>query len=115
MRSSTLLFLDIPFEKRLQHIAAQYGKFEKEKLINGILRIKKKLGGLETKTAINALLEEDVPACFAILLKYYDKLYLKSTHSTESESRKTSYVMSETTDAPINTEKILQHVGKRNF
>jgi tRNA 2-selenouridine synthase len=70
MRRQPLFFLDIPFEKRVLHIVEHYGKYEKEKLINGIVRIKKKLGGLETKTAINALLEEDLVSFFSVLLKY---------------------------------------------
>ena len=78
MRESTLLFLEIPFEERLKNIVAEYGKGDTEKLVNAIIRIKKRLGGLETKTAINHLLEGDVAACFSILLLYYDKWYTKS-------------------------------------
>mgnify|MGYP002780819755 CR=1 FL=1 len=56
MRLCPLFFLDIPFEQRLQHIVAGYGKYEKDRIVSGILRIKKRLGGLETKTAIKCLL-----------------------------------------------------------
>lgn len=78
MRSSPVTFLDIPFEERLKHIVAGYGKKDKEKLVNAIIRIKKRLGGLETKTAINCLLEDDYSGSFAVLLKYYDKHYKKA-------------------------------------
>jgi tRNA 2-selenouridine synthase len=78
MRTKKLFFLQIPFEERLDFIVKHYGGFEKEKLINAIIRIKKRLGGLETKTAINFLLENDVKGCFGVLLTYYDKLYSKS-------------------------------------
>ena len=77
MRETKVLFIDIPFEERLNFIIANYGKFKKEALVNAVIRIKKKLGGLETKTAINALIEDDVKNCFIILLQYYDKLYQK--------------------------------------
>lgn len=77
MRASQVYFLDIPFEERLQYIVAGYGKKDKEKLINAIIRIQKRLGPLETKTAINHLLEDKLSDCFAILLKYYDKQYKK--------------------------------------
>lgn len=115
MRTASLFFLDIPFEKRVAHIVHHYGKFEKEKLISGIVRIKKKLGGLETKTAINALLEDDLITCFTILLKYYDKLYLKSTHSKEEGERTITEVSSESTDVKSNTEKLMQHVRNRKY
>lgn len=77
MRQKKVFFLDIPFESRLDYICIHYGKFPKEQLINAIIRIKKKLGGLETKMAINSLVEDDVRAAFLVLLQYYDKLYGK--------------------------------------
>lgn len=83
MRSSPLYFLDIDFDQRLEHIVAGYGKGEKEKLINAIVRIQKRLGGLETKTAIAHLVEDDFAASFAILLNYYDKQYMKALNSRE--------------------------------
>lgn len=112
MRNSPLVFLDIPFEKRLAHIVTGYGHHSKEKLINAIIRIKKKLGGLETKTAVNALLEDDTETCFAILLKYYDKLYLRSSGNPQSE-RKVIHVDADTTETDINIKLVLDHVYAR--
>jgi tRNA 2-selenouridine synthase len=84
MRKSKVYFLDIPFSQRLQFIVSGYGKFEKDKLMTAILRIKKRLGGLETKTAINFLIEDDVVSSFSVLLTYYDKLYLKGANNREN-------------------------------
>ena len=78
MRDRPVFFLDIPFEERLHFIVTQYGKFDKIELVNSIIRIKKRLGGLETKMAINYLIEDNVKDCFAVLLAYYDKSYGKS-------------------------------------
>lgn len=86
MRTKKVFFLDIPFEKRLDFIVKGYGSFEKEKLVNAIIHIKKRLGGLETKTAIGYLIEDNIRECFAVLLHYYDKLYLKSLHNRENFS-----------------------------
>ena len=83
MRAQTLYFLDIPFEERLKHITAEYGKQEKEKLVNAIIRIKKRLGGLEAKEAVGALIEDRTEDSFRILLSYYDKQYLKAMHNRE--------------------------------
>lgn len=85
MRTKKLFFLDIPFEERLNFITAHYGKFEKANLVNAIIRIKKRLGGLETKTAINYLLEDNVKECFSVLLSYYDKSYLKSLQNNREK------------------------------
>ena len=83
MRSKKICFLNIPFENRLDFIVEHYGHFKKEKLVNAIIRIKKRLGGLETKTAINHLLEDNIKECFRVLLNYYDKYYLKSLHNRD--------------------------------
>ena len=78
IRNSICYFIDIPFEARLQFIVAAYGKFAVADLIAATLRIQKRLGGLETKTAVNCLVENNIEAAFTILLKYYDKVYLKN-------------------------------------
>jgi len=84
MRNSRVSFIDIPFEERLDYLTEEYGKFEKEKLVNAIIRIQKRLGGLETKTAINHLLENNHKECFRVLLKYYDKWYGKALLNREN-------------------------------
>ena len=43
--------LNVPFEERLTYIVEHYGRFEKEKLINAVIRIKK-IGRPRDKTAI---------------------------------------------------------------
>lgn len=110
MRKQPVFFITIPFEERLLHIVNGYGKYSKEKLINAIVRIKKKLGGLETKNAINFLLEDDLKSCFTILLKYYDKLYLRGTYNRENAEDIIRQIEFSSVDAKINTQKILQYV-----
>lgn len=84
MRKSPLYFLEIPFEERLKHIISVYAKFEQEELKKAILKIQKRVGGLETKRAIQFLLDGNIPECFSILLTYYDKLYGASLHKREN-------------------------------
>jgi tRNA 2-selenouridine synthase len=81
IRQSPVYFFDIPFEKRLHRIVDEYGNMDKEELIDCIIRIQKRLGSLETKNAIHYLHENNTVECFRILLKYYDKWYLKSLHN----------------------------------
>lgn len=84
MRNSNLYFLEIPFEDRLQHIVASYSIFDKKDLVTSVMKIQKKLGGLETKNAINYLLENKVTESFSILMNYYDKLYAKALSNREN-------------------------------
>ena len=83
MRKSFIFFLDIPFEERLKHIVEEYGSLEQEEVIAAIGRISKKLGHLNAKTSILLLKEGKIAESFDILLKYYDKQYIKSLHNRE--------------------------------
>lgn len=107
MRDKQIYFLDIPFEERLQFLVAHYGKFEKEKLISAILRIKKRLGGLETKNAVSLLIEDNTKDCFAILLAYYDKFYLKSLQNRENFSSLFNKVVLNSVSAEATAEAVL--------
>jgi tRNA 2-selenouridine synthase len=86
MRTSPVVFLDIPFEERLHHIVAEYGVFDRQRLADAIHRISKRLGGLETKNALESLEAGNVEACFSVLLKYYDKRYGKGLLNRENVS-----------------------------
>ncbi|HKH60871.1 MAG TPA: tRNA 2-selenouridine(34) synthase MnmH [Flavitalea sp.] len=109
MRLSPVYFVDIPFEQRLDYVVECYGKLDKEKMVNSIIRIRKRLGGLETKSAINYLLEDDSKESFRILLKYYDKYYLKGLNNRINGRELIKTITSEKIDASGNAEKVLKH------
>jgi tRNA 2-selenouridine synthase len=69
--------LNINFEARLDNIVKDYGRGDLEKLVNAIIRIQKRLGGLEAKNAIQFLMDADIRSAFSILLRYYDNWYTK--------------------------------------
>lgn len=107
MRSSPVYFVEIGFEQRLQYIVSDYSKANKEKLVNSIIRIQKRLGPLETKTAINLLLENNYEGCFDILLKYYDKNYKKSLAQRNNLEDQLCRVTCDAVDKTVNTKKLL--------
>jgi tRNA 2-selenouridine synthase len=86
MRKSPIIFLEIPFEERLNHIVEEYGGCEKEKLIESTKRISQRLGGLDTKNTIDFLENCEIKEAFRILLRYYDKRYAKGLHNRENIS-----------------------------
>lgn len=112
MRKSPVYFLSVPFEERLHYIAEEYGKVENEKLINAVIRIQKRLGGLATKQAIHFIQEDDYKSSFRILLAYYDKWYDKGLQSRENLSKFLHTLSCETTNAISNAEKIINY-GKQ--
>ncbi len=107
MRRSPLYFLEIPFEERLEYIVAEYGKFKKEELINSVLRITKRLGNLNTKNAINYLLEDNLKESFRILLAYYDKFYSKDIDNRETLKERINIIHCEHVDAMANLKNLI--------
>ncbi len=107
MRQCPVYFLDIPFEERLDYICTVYGGFEKESLVNATMRIQKRLGGQETRNAINCLLDDDVKGCFRILLTYYDKWYGKGLENRENLAALLNKIACAGVDTGANTQKLL--------
>ncbi|RTL47986.1 MAG: tRNA 2-selenouridine(34) synthase MnmH [Sphingobacteriales bacterium] len=103
MRVSPVFFFQIPFEERLNELVETYGNAPKEKIINAIIRIKKRLGGLATKNAINFLLEDNIKDCFAILLQYYDKAYTKGLYNRAHVEQMVTKLDAPSTNASNNT------------
>ena len=107
MRRSSVFFMDRPFEERLDYITAEYGKIKKQILADSILRIQKRLGGLETKNALNFLKEDNTKECFRILLGYYDKWYSKGLYNRENIAALLNKIPCTGVDTKANTHKIL--------
>lgn len=108
MRRSAIVFLEIPFEQRLSHIIEEYGDCDKEKLIEAVERISKRLGGLDTKNTIEFLQNGNIPDAFRILLNYYDKRYLKGLHNREVLSSLLTKISSEKV-TPQNALLLTKH------
>ena len=77
-------------------------------LVNAVIRIQKRLGGLETKNAINFLLEDNIKESFRILLKYYDKWYGKALLNRENLSSLLNKIPCLDVDTTTNVQKILE-------
>jgi tRNA 2-selenouridine synthase len=108
MRESPCYFLEIPFEERLNFIVRQYGIFEKEDLIAATTRIQKRLGGLETKNAVQFIEENKIKDAFAILLKYYDKWYSKfSQPNTTSPKLHLNKISALSVDPVVNANLLM--------
>jgi len=107
MRNSVCYFIDIPFASRLQFIVQAYGRFAVADLIAATLRIQKRLGGLETKTAVNYLVENNIEAAFSILLKYYDKVYQKNIETAAIPKFKTEKIVASEVNSIDNTSLIM--------
>lgn len=85
MRENPVLFLDIDLEERVKYLVTTYGTFPQDKLEESILKIEKRLGGLDTKLAVEALQKGELDITAAILLRYYDKTYTHGLSKREAD------------------------------
>jgi len=107
MRTSNIHFLEIPFESRLDYLVETYGILPLEELKSATGRIQKKLGGLETKTALAFLETNNIRGAFDILLKYYDKLYSKGLEKREDPKPSLKIIQVPTVDAQKNAASLI--------
>ena len=77
MREAPVIFLEIPKEKRAEYLASDYESCNNIVLTENVLKISKRLGGLNTQDAINYINQNNYFEAAMILLNYYDKYYLK--------------------------------------
>jgi tRNA 2-selenouridine synthase len=75
IRSSPIIFLDIPREARLNWLVEQYVDQDFSLIEDAVIRIGKRLGGLQAGRALEAIKAGDLHACFEIALRYYDDTY----------------------------------------
>jgi len=62
-------------EERISNLIQEYGAVDKDGLVAATDRIRKKLGGLRTQQAIEAIQQGDLATATDIILEYYDKTY----------------------------------------
>jgi tRNA 2-selenouridine synthase len=75
MTTAPVYRVHIPFDVRVQRLIKDYADSPKELLLAATERIKKRLGGLDYKNAVEAFENGDIATATAIALKYYDKAY----------------------------------------
>ncbi len=108
MRQSKVYFLDIPFEQRLHYLVKEYGGLNKQQMLDAIDRIREKLGRQNTGAAAQLLEEGNTIESFRILLKYYDKYYLKALHNRERLNSLLHTVVC-TSVTPENATQLIRH------
>jgi tRNA 2-selenouridine synthase len=96
-------------EERIKIIAEEYSLLPKDELIQAVLRLKKKLGGLRTSQAIEAIVDGNHEDWIANLLIYYDKAYDFDLEKHESKN-----TISLNLEGISETEAVNQLINARN-
>ena len=86
IRSSSVIKIEVSKDNRINRLIKDYAKFNKPDLINSINNISRRLGGLNSKLAIESIEKEDYHKATDIILDYYDKAYTYGLSKREGQT-----------------------------
>jgi tRNA 2-selenouridine synthase len=110
LRESHVIAIMMDVKTRMPRLIKEYSTYPKTELISSISRIAKRLGGDNTRQAINDVESSNFSAAIEITLNYYDKTYMFGLRKRPEE--KISYIQTDTDDTAANVSKILEAAGK---
>lgn len=91
---------------RLPNLMNEYSRYPVESLNEAVRKISKRLGGDNTRDALNAIQQGDLARAIEIVLHYYDKAYLFGLRKRDSNT--TIYVTLDSDDIEVNASKVLE-------
>ncbi|MCX6234161.1 MAG: tRNA 2-selenouridine(34) synthase MnmH [Bacteroidetes bacterium] len=101
---SPLLILETEKSQRIDRLEKEYANMNQLQLKNAVLRISKRLGGVNTKIVLEAIEQGDFRKAIEIVLSYYDKTY---TYSIESRINQPKlHLLLETDNPSENADQI---------
>ncbi len=112
MRNAVLIDLKIGVEPRTAMLVEEYGKLDKDFLIECTQRIHKRLGPEQTKHAIAAINENRMADFIRLVLVYYDKTYRGGLLKRNAEQ--VFPLELESTDADNNSKILLKFIHQVN-
>ena len=109
MQDNPAIVLLMDVKTRLPRLMEEYSTYSKEELKASVLKISKRLGGDNTREALNSIEAGDFASAIEITLNYYDKAYLWGLK--RKHERNIYYVHTDTDNIEINALKILEIAG----
>ncbi len=111
MRNSAVIKIEVSKDNRINRLVKDYANFSKIDLRNSINNISRRLGGLNTKLAIEAIEEEDYYKATDIILDYYDKTYTYGLSKREGQN--VLPLKLDKNNVRINAEKMIGFVKEK--
>jgi tRNA 2-selenouridine synthase len=75
IRNSSLIFLDVPVNERVERLVKEYSKYPEEELCLAVEKIRPRLGDQAARDAIRGINEGYYSKTARLVLHYYDKTY----------------------------------------
>ncbi|MBW8049834.1 MAG: tRNA 2-selenouridine(34) synthase MnmH [Cytophagales bacterium] len=110
MRNSPVIKIEIQKMIRAKRLVKEYACFDDNLLENAILKIGKRLGGLNTKKSLEALGKQDYLSVAQLTLTYYDKAY--NIGLSKRQSRSVFPLSLDTEDPKENARKVMMFYKK---
>ena len=111
IRSANVIKLEMDKKKRVERLMKEYTGFDTKPLIDSITNISRRLGGLDTKKAIEAVEKGDFRTAIDIVLSYYDKTY---TYGLEKRKDQTVLSLQIEEDNPKKSAREVIDFERRN-
>jgi tRNA 2-selenouridine synthase len=86
MQQAPMIDIRLDLEQRVDYLAEEYGRLDREFLIASTQRIQKRLGPLQTKQTIEAILDDRMADFVRLVLVYYDKTYRTALNHRASDT-----------------------------
>jgi len=110
IRSARVIEIELPVKIRVKRIIAEYVRLNDAELTQSIIKISKRLGGLNTTICLNAVEEKDYEAAVLLILDYYDKAYRKGLQKRDPDS--VYRIEFENDDPDSNYKSIIELLNK---
>lgn len=75
MNQARIIEIEVPLEQRINRLVRDYGLLEKQKMVNAISTLNKRLGEQRTELVLELYHSNELELVAAMLLNYYDKTY----------------------------------------
>jgi tRNA 2-selenouridine synthase len=106
MQTSPAIILMMESKLRLPRLIKEYSTYPKESLKASVLKISKRLGGDNTRDALEAIEQGNYSGAIEITLRYYDKAYQYGLKTKNSKNL--IFVETDTDDIEINAGKVAE-------
>jgi tRNA 2-selenouridine synthase len=110
MQDTRAIILLMDVKTRLPRLMEEYSAYPAEALKASILKITKRLGGDNTKDAIEAVEAGNIAKAIEISLYYYDKAYMYGLSKKKAENL--IYIETDTDDIETNSMKVIESAIK---
>jgi len=111
MRNSFVVKIEREKRNRIERLVREYALFSKDELKTAIIKITKKLGGLNTTLCLEAIDNSDYELVVDLSLIYYDRAYTKGITKRDPSTVFSIFIKNNETEA----EEIMEFFSSKNI